>query len=115
MDRASDFGSDGWEFESLRAHLVVFAIGTNETSEMSPKSVNRVAVAIGAFVTLAGVMHFINAKFFNDIVPPWLPPSESFWTYVSGVAELIVGRVGGNRSFCRRVSSKHLHGLGLAR
>ena len=23
MDRASDFGSDGWEFESLRAHLVV--------------------------------------------------------------------------------------------
>ena len=91
MDRASDFGSDGWEFESLRAHLVVFAIGTNETVEMSPKSVNRVAVAIGAFVTLAGVMHFVNAQFFNDIVPPWLPPSESFWTYVSGVAELIVG------------------------
>ena len=26
MDRASDFGSDGWEFESLRAHTVVFGL-----------------------------------------------------------------------------------------
>ena len=58
---------------------------------MTSRLVNRIAVAIGAFVTLAGVMHFANPKFFNDIVPPWLPPSERFWTYISGVAELIVG------------------------
>ena len=58
---------------------------------MTSRLVNRIAVAIGAFVTLAGVMHFANPKFFDDIVPPWLPPSERFWTYVSGVAELIVG------------------------
>jgi uncharacterized membrane protein len=38
---------------------------------MTSRLVNRIAVAIGAFVTLAGVMHFINAQFFNDIVPPW--------------------------------------------
>lgn len=49
------------------------------------------AVILGGFVTLAGIMHFVNPDFFNDIVPPWLPPSESFWTYLSGVAELIVG------------------------
>jgi len=36
-------------------------------------------------------MHFANPGFFNDIVPPWLPPSESFWTYLSGVAEVIIG------------------------
>lgn len=52
---------------------------------------NRVAVAMGIFITLAGVMHFVNPQFFDDIVPPWLPPSERFWTYASGVAELIVG------------------------
>lgn len=49
------------------------------------------AYAIGVFVSLAGVMHFVNPDFFNEIVPPWLPPSESFWTYLSGIAELIVG------------------------
>jgi uncharacterized membrane protein len=35
-------------------------------------------------------MHFVSPQFFNDIVPPWLPPSESFWTYASGVVELVV-------------------------
>lgn len=48
-------------------------------------------VVLGVFILLAGVMHFANPQFFNDIVPPWLPPSESFWTYASGVAEIIIG------------------------
>jgi uncharacterized membrane protein len=49
------------------------------------------AIIIGAFLLFAGIMHFANPTFFNDIVPPWLPPSEAFWTYVSGIAEIIVG------------------------
>lgn len=52
---------------------------------------NRVSLVLGTFITLAGVMHFVNPQFFDDIVPPWLPPSERFWTYASGVAELVVG------------------------
>lgn len=51
---------------------------------------DRVAVALGLFIGFAGVSHFTNPDFFNDIVPPWLPPSESFWTYVSGVAEIVI-------------------------
>ena len=63
-----------------------------ETSEnSSSRAWNRVGVVMGVLVFLAGVQHFVNPDFFNDIVPPWLPPSESFWTYVSGVAELIIG------------------------
>ena len=48
-------------------------------------------VTLGCLVLLAGVMHFVNPGFFNEIVPPWLPPSESFWTYASGVAEIVIG------------------------
>ena len=51
---------------------------------------NRIAIVVGLFLGFAGVMHFVSPQFFNDIVPPWLPPSESFWTYASGVVELIV-------------------------
>jgi uncharacterized membrane protein len=51
---------------------------------------NRIAVVMGLFVGFAGVMHFASPDFFNDIVPPWLPPSESFWTYLSGVAEIVI-------------------------
>lgn len=51
---------------------------------------NRVAVAMGLFIGFAGIMHFASPEFFNDLVPPWLPPSESFWTYASGVVELVI-------------------------
>ena len=55
------------------------------------KAWSVLAVILGIFFTLAGIQHFANPDFFNDIVPPWLPPNESFWTYASGVAELVVG------------------------
>ena len=52
---------------------------------------NRIAIVTGLFILFAGVMHFASPGFFNDIVPPWMPFGRSFWTYVSGVAELIIG------------------------
>lgn len=61
----------------------------NSTS--TPKKFDLLAFVIGMFLLLAGITHFANPDFFNDIVPPWLPPSEAFWTYISGVAEVIVG------------------------
>lgn len=51
---------------------------------------NKMAVVVGLFVGFAGIMHFAGPEFFNDIVPPWLPPSQSFWTYLSGVAEIVI-------------------------
>ena len=50
---------------------------------------NRLTKVIALFLGFAGITHFANPSFFNDIVPPWLPPSREFWTYISGVAELI--------------------------
>ena len=54
-------------------------------------SLSVASVVLGVFVFVAGVMHFANPDFFNEIVPPWLPPNEAFWTYLSGVAEIIIG------------------------
>jgi uncharacterized membrane protein len=58
-------------------------------------SPDRTAVTIarimGVGVTFAGVAHFANPEFFDAIVPPGLAPSQRFWTYASGVAELVVG------------------------
>ena len=50
---------------------------------------NRLPAVVGLFLGFAGITHFANPSFFNDIVPPWLPPSPEFWTYISGVAEII--------------------------
>lgn len=52
---------------------------------------DAVAVVMGIAITLAGITHFTNPGFFDEIVPPWLPPSERFWTIVSGIAEVVIG------------------------
>ena len=52
---------------------------------------DKLWIPLGVFVLLAGVAHFANPVFFDDIVPPWLPPSERFWTYISGLAEIAIG------------------------
>ena len=52
---------------------------------------DRLWIPLGVFVLLAGITHFANPVFFDDIVPPWLPPSERFWTYISGIAEIAIG------------------------
>jgi uncharacterized membrane protein len=43
---------------------------------------DKLWIPLGVFVLLAGITHFAN---------PWLPPSERFWTYVSGIAEVAIG------------------------
>jgi uncharacterized membrane protein len=68
---------------------------------------------LGLFVFLAGVMHFVNPDFFNEIVPPWMPFGASFWTYASGVAELVVGALLLRRS-TRRAGALAAIGLFVA-
>jgi uncharacterized membrane protein len=46
------------------------------------------ALGLAAFLGSAGIAHFKNPEFFDDIVPHALPLTPRTWTYVSGVAEL---------------------------
>lgn len=60
-------------------------------TDRHPDVWSTVAVVMGAFITVAGVMHFVTPGFFDAIVPPWLWPGQRAWTWASGVAELVVG------------------------
>jgi uncharacterized membrane protein len=46
------------------------------------------ALRLAALLGFAGVSHFVNPGFFDEIVPHALAGSPRSWTYVSGVAEL---------------------------
>jgi uncharacterized membrane protein len=52
-----------------------------------------VALALAIFLTVAGISHFLVPDGYDAIVPGWLPPSERFWTIVSGLAEILVAVV----------------------
>jgi len=51
---------------------------------------NIVGAVVGIAFIWVGVAHFINPKAFNEIVPNYLG-APYFWTYASGVLEIILG------------------------
>ena len=53
-----------------------------------PAGSNLVAYGLAALLGFAGVAHFANPGFFDEIVPHSLPGTARTWTYVSGLAEL---------------------------
>lgn len=50
----------------------------------------RTEKLLAGFLLVAGIAHFLNPGFFDEIVPPWVPGSERAATYASGVAEIAV-------------------------
>jgi uncharacterized membrane protein len=54
-----------------------------------PRDANATAVA--AILLSAGVAHFVAPKFFDVLIPSWMPGSPRTTTYASGVAELVSG------------------------
>jgi uncharacterized membrane protein YphA (DoxX/SURF4 family) len=61
-------------------------------SETRSASLTRIARwAFGVCLLVFGVSHFAYAKFTASLVPAWLPPSQLFWAYATGLAQLAAG------------------------
>jgi uncharacterized membrane protein len=70
--------------------LVILQMTNGRTARRSAP-LGRVLFA--SFLIVAGVQHFLYTQFVATLVPAWIPPRQSFWTYIAGVA-LIAGGVG---------------------
>ena len=49
-----------------------------------------VGYAMGVMLLVTGIAHFIFPKPLNAIVPSFLPGDPRFYTYASGVAEIVI-------------------------
>ncbi len=58
-------------------------------AETTGQKLSRFGLA--AFMIGAGVTHFVNPEFYDDIVPEWMPFPARTVTYASGAAEMAVG------------------------
>ena len=52
---------------------------------------NSVGRVMGIFLIAAGIGHFIFPKPLDSIVPTFLPGDPRFYTYASGIAEILIG------------------------
>ena len=53
-------------------------------------NIDSVGRPMGILLLLTGTAHFIFPKALDSIVPQFLPGTARTWTYLSGIAELIV-------------------------
>src|SRR5262249_10308468 len=67
-------------------------IETDEPLEAAEtaSSVDRSRLGLAAFMTVAGIMHFVAPKFYESIVPRWAGDPKRV-VQVSGVAEILCG------------------------
>jgi uncharacterized membrane protein len=62
---------------------------TAETSTLA-RLKRPLRYVMGAFYVVAGVMHFVAPKVYEQVVPPVLPRPRAL-VYLSGVAEIVLG------------------------
>lgn len=54
------------------------------------KKLEKSSRALAVLLIVTGLGHFVLPEPLDAIVPPFLPFEPRFWTYLSGVAELVV-------------------------
>ena len=54
-------------------------------------SSSKTGRGMGIFLIVTGLAHFIFPQGLDAIVPGFLPSEPRFWTYLSGIAEIIIG------------------------
>lgn len=54
-------------------------------------NLSTVGRSMGIFLIITGTAHFIFPKGLDAIVPGFLPGNPRLWTYLSGVAEVVIG------------------------
>jgi uncharacterized membrane protein len=68
---------------------------------------NTVGRGLGIFLIITGFGHFLAPSGLDKIVPGFLPGDPRLWTYLSGVAEVLIG-IGLLAPLKFRVSNKSL-------
>ena len=71
--------------------LIIFA-GTAGVPDAVAAGITRLGqIAFGLCALLFGAAHFVYLNLTVPLVPKWLPPTQEFWAYATGVAHIAAG------------------------
>jgi uncharacterized membrane protein len=71
--------------------LIVYAATAGIDDARAARLIQAGRIAFGVCAVLFGGAHFVYMNLTAPLVPHWLPPSQEFWGYATGVAHIAAG------------------------
>lgn len=90
----SEFGAYSGAAEELAitaGALIVYATNANLEPALARQLTRGAQLAFALCAILFGGAHFFYMNLTAPLVPGWLPPSQEFWGYATGVAHIAAG------------------------
>ena len=71
--------------------LLVYAASAGIDTGLASRLTRWGQIAFGACCLIFGVAHFVYMDLTAPLVPKWLPPSQEFWGYATGLCHIAAG------------------------
>lgn len=73
------------------AAVIVYAATANLDTARAARLSRIAQLAFGVAAVLFGLAHFFYMEYTAPLIPTWLPPSQVFWGYATGVFHIMAG------------------------
>lgn len=90
----AEFGAYSGAAEQLAiaaGALIVYAASANIDAAVAARLTRVGQLAFGVCALLFGGAHFFYMNMTVPLVPKWLPPSQEFWAYATGIGHIAAG------------------------
>jgi uncharacterized membrane protein YphA (DoxX/SURF4 family) len=71
--------------------LIVYAANARIDATLAKRLVRAGQIAFGVCAVLFGGAHFFYMNLTAPLVPKWLPPTQEFWGYATGLGQIAAG------------------------
>lgn len=71
--------------------LIVYATHAKIDASLAARLTRAGQVAFGVCALVFGAAHFVYMDLTAPLVPKWLPPTQEFWAYATGIAHIAAG------------------------
>lgn len=79
------------QFAIALAALIIFASAARLAPALAARLTRLAQLAFGVCALIFGGAHFVYMNMTAPMVPKWLPPSQVFWGYLTGVCFIAAG------------------------
>jgi len=90
-DQFGPYESFAIELAIASAGLLVYAASADIDAARESRLIRFGQLAFGGCALIFGVAHFVYMNLTAPLVPKWLPPSQEFWGYATGVFHIAAG------------------------